>query len=199
MRPLSIAVVSGLAMMAATLSGCGSDNGASGISTASLLDGKSGTVSAGNGEVAAIRNDDPSAKPVQVAWTSARAQRCGFNFDPAKLKANYLASEARAGAPPAQMAAIEKAYDSALVNVSANIKGDPNYCTEKKSATIKSDLQRHLAGDYAPNLPQQKKVAEGFWDGLKSDEPPEAFDAKNFWADQLAKQNGAKGAQKSPE
>ena len=48
------------------------------------------------------------AKPVQVAWTSARAQKCGFNFDPGKLKANYIASEQRAGADAARMANVDK-------------------------------------------------------------------------------------------
>ena len=62
---------------------------------------------------------------------------------------------------------------------------------------IKSDLQRHLAGNYEPNLPkEQKKVASGgFFDGLISDEPVDTFNSKTFWADQAARKDGAKSAQ----
>lgn len=187
----------GLVLATVILGGCSNDNSAAGISTASLLDGKS---SAGSGEFAGPKPDDVTAKSVQVAWTSARAQKCGFNFDAAKLKANYLASEARDGAAAAQIATFDKTYDATFLNVTANIKTDAGYCSERKSAAIKTDLQRHLAGNYAPNLPTNKKVAsESFWDSLKSDAAPEKFDAKNFWADQAARKDGAKGAQKTEE
>src|SRR5262245_34070211 len=44
-----------------------------------------------------LTNADPLARPVAVAWTSARAKRCGFYFDPAKLKINYLSYERTQG------------------------------------------------------------------------------------------------------
>ena len=95
------------------------------------------------------------------------------------------------------MAASEKAYDQTYVSISARIKGEQDFCSEKKNATIKADLQRHLGGDYTPNLPVEKKVASGgFWDGLIVDQgPQEKLDAKTFWEDQAAKKSGAKGAQ----
>ena len=191
MRALLTLAVSGLTAAALTLGGCGS-NGAAGISTASLLDGKSAA-----GDATGIKNDDPTAKPVQVALTAARAQKCGFNFDASRLKANYLASEARTGAQQPQLASIEKTYDSTFATVSANIKGEADYCNDRKTAVIKSDLQRHLAGNYEPNLPkEQKKVASGgFFDGLISDEPVDTFNSKTFWADQAARKDGAKSAQ----
>ena len=197
-RPwLVTGLMTGLVVATAALGGCSNDNAAAGISTASLLDGKS---SAGSGELAGPKPDDVTAKSVQVAWTSARAQKCGFNFDAAKLKANYLAAEARDGAAQAQLAAFDKTYDATLANVTKNINAEDSYCTERKTAAIKTDLQRHLAGNYAPNLPTNKKVAsESFWDSLKSDAAPEKFDAKNFWADQAARKDGAKGAQKTDE
>ena len=132
-----------------------------------------------------------------MAWTSARAQKCGFSFDPVKLKTNFLATEARNGALQPQLASTEKAYDQSFTSISARIKGEEGYCTEKKTAAIKSDLQRHLAGDYTPKLPVEKKVASGgFLDGLIIDQaPPEKLDAKTFWDDQAAKKSGAKGAQ----
>jgi hypothetical protein len=182
-------------LLGLALSGCGS-NGASGVSTASILDGKAGATA--GGDVAAIKPDDPTAKSVQVAWTAARAQKCGFNFDAAKLRASYLGAESKAGAQPGQMSAFEKTYDTTFANVATNIKADDAYCSDRKTAAIKADLQRHLAGNYEPNLPQEKKVASsGFFDALKSDTVPDAFDSKNFWADQEARKSGAKGAQRS--
>ena len=146
---------------------------------------------------AQIKNDDAMARPVQVAWTAARAQRCGFNFDAAKLKSNFLASETQRGG--VDLAAEDRSYDQTFTTISARIKGEEGYCTEKKSAAIKADLQRHLAGNYEPKLPETKKVAStGFFDGLLSDAPPpEKFDAKNYWENEDAKKGGAKGAQKT--
>ncbi len=192
----SCAVLSLTAAIAAlSLAGCSNSGG--GVSTASILDG---APSGATGEVAAIKNGDPNARPVQVAWTAARAQRCGFAFDPAKLKGNFLAAEARGGALQPQLAGAEKAYDQTFTKISAQIKGEADYCTDKKTAGIKADLQRHLAGDFTPNLPNSdtKKVAASgsIFDGLISDEPAEKFDSKTFWDDIAAKKSGAKGAQK---
>ncbi len=189
---LKAMATSGAVLAALALAGCG-NGGSGGISTASLLDGKS---AAGSGEVASIKPDATDAKAVQVAWTAARAQRCGYNFDAPRLKANYLAAEAREGADPAKVTTLDRTYDATLANVTAHIKADGDYCNEKRTTQIKSDLQRHLAGNYQPNLPQEKKVASGgFFDGLITDTPPEAFDAKNFWTDMAAKREGAKNGQ----
>ena len=191
MRTLHMLAVSGFAV-AALLGGC-SGNGSSGagISTASVLDGNN----VPTGEAPRMTNDDPMARPVQVAWTAARAQRCGFNFDAARLKANFLAAETQRGG---DMVKIEKSYDQTLASITAQIKSDEGYCSERKSAAIKSDLQRHLTGNFDANLPQEKKIASGgFLDGLTTDAPTDKFDPKTYWEDQAAKRNGAKGAQKT--
>jgi len=191
---LSTVAFYGLTATTLALGACG-NGGSGGVSTASLLDGKS---AAGSGEVGGVKADDPTAKATQVAWTAARAQRCGYNFDAVKLKANYLAAEARDGAQPAQITLLDKTYETTFATVTANIRNDADYCTDRHTAQIKGDLQRHLAGNYQPNLPQQKKVASGgFWDGLVTDTPAEAFDQKNFWNDQTARREGAKNAQRT--
>ncbi len=95
--------------------------------------------------------DDPLARPTQVAWTSARARYCGFVFDPARLRANYMASEMQAGATPEQMEKIERAYDYTFQSVTATIKDDVSYCGTERTAAIRKDLNRYLAGDYAPS------------------------------------------------
>lgn len=97
-----------------------------------------------------VRPDDPLARPTQVAWTSARASRCGFIFSPEQLRANFLASESRFGYPPAEMQKIEKAYDYTRESVLDQINKDPGYCSKDRLDAIRVDLNRYLAGDYRP-------------------------------------------------
>jgi hypothetical protein len=97
-----------------------------------------------------VKPDDPLARPIQVAWTSARAQYCGFMFDPAKLKADYLADEAQRGADPNHMQRLTKAYDYTYESVEDTISEDSSYCNTERLDAIRKDLRRYLAGDYAP-------------------------------------------------
>jgi hypothetical protein len=94
--------------------------------------------------------EDPLARPIQVGWTSARASHCGFVFNPDQLRANFLAAEERVGTPPDQMQKIEKAYDYTRASVLSSIKDDPSYCTKDRTAAIRRDLNRYLAGDFSP-------------------------------------------------
>ena len=141
---LRTALLLGCAALA--LAGCGG----AGLSTASLLP-------------AAARPDapqvpeDPLARPLQVAATSARAVKCGFYFDPQKLKASLLAHEARMVAAD-QLGKTEKTYDVAYRSVTEKLKGADDFCSENKTREIKVDLTRHLAGDFTP--PARPKTAE---------------------------------------
>jgi hypothetical protein len=108
-------------------------------------DGASNEVEAHN-----VRPDDPLARPTQVAWTSARASRCGFIFSPEQLRANYLASESRFGYGSAQMQKIEKAYDYTRESVLEQINKESAYCSKDRLDAIRVDLNRYLAGDYRP-------------------------------------------------
>ena len=94
---------------------------------------------------------DPLARPIQVGWTSARATHCGFVFNPDQLRSNFMAAEARAGASPEQMQKIERAYDYTRDSVAATIKDDLGYCNKDRTAAIRRDLNRYLAGDYTPS------------------------------------------------
>ena len=96
-----------------------------------------------------VASNDPLARPIQVGWTSARATHCGFIFDPDQLRSNYLASEA--GATPEQMQKIVRAYDYTRESTLATIKDNLSYCNKERTAAIRSDLNRYLAGDYAPS------------------------------------------------
>lgn len=120
----------------------------SACSTIDQVRGKEGASS--EKEARNVASNDPLARPIQVGWTSARATHCGFIFDPAQLRANYMASEAQAGATPEQMQKIERAYDYTRESVLATIGDNLNYCNKERTAAIRKDLNRYLAGDYTP-------------------------------------------------
>jgi hypothetical protein len=157
---------------AAGLAACGS--GASGLIT--------GSTPTNTDTPGAISNDSPLARPIAVAWTSARAKRCGFYFDPGKLRASYLAYEARQSNGE-QLAKSEKSYDTTFKVISDRVSSNPDYCTDRKGAEIKADLVRYLKGDYTPNLPKEKKVETCGFFGCGSGQSEEKFDTKKFWED----------------
>ena len=102
-------------------------------------------------EARSVKPEDPLARPIQVGWTSARASHCGFVFNPAQLRSDFMASELQAGATPEQMQKIERAYDYTRESVATSIKDDLGYCNKERTAAIRRDLNRYLAGDYAPS------------------------------------------------
>jgi len=172
------AIASGLLLAVAGLhAGCGSS--ASGLIT--------GTAPAAADAPGSLTNENPLARPIAVAWTSARAHRCGFHFDATKLRASYLAYEARQSGAD-QLAKAEKSYDATFKVIRERVSANPEYCTDGKSAEIKADLQRHLAGDFAPKLPQAKKVETcGFFGCGTTSSSDEPWDSKKWWDDEAKK------------
>jgi hypothetical protein len=168
-----------LLLLAATGLHAGCGGGASGLTSAAA-------------ETSGMTNEHPLARPTQVAWTSAKAQRCGFNFDPTKLRASYIAYEQRQGAAGDQLNKIQSAYDTTFKSISSRVSGDADYCTDKKSAEIKADLTRHLAGDYGPNFPKAKSADNvcGFFGCSEPTDPNEKFSSKKLFEDLNKKQNG---------
>jgi hypothetical protein len=153
--------------------------GASGLITGTT------TVSAADAP-GGITNENPMARPIGVAWTSARARRCGFYFDPTKLRASYLAYEARQS-PREQLGTFEKSYDSTFKVISERISDDPDYCSDRKGAEIKADLARYLQGDFTPNFPKAKVVESCGFFGCAPAQSDEKFNEKKFWEDQAKK------------
>lgn len=147
-------------VLAMALAGC---SGASGITTGSLF----GSDDKPAPSAAAAPVNDPPMRAFQVATVSARAIKCGYNFDPAKLKTNYLGYE-RALSATADVAGIEKAYDVSFNAVAKAVAGRSDYCSAEKTKTIKTDLARHLAGDYTPSPPPKKEEEEGLFSGWGS-------------------------------
>ncbi|MFM9938282.1 MAG: hypothetical protein ACKVP7_02150 [Hyphomicrobiaceae bacterium] len=136
-----------LALLLAACSG-----GSSGLTTGSLLPGSKPAVT-----------DETTDRALMVATTSARAVKCGYNFDPARLRTAYLAHEASLGAAPEVLVKAERSYDYTRDAVIKRIAQTEDFCDEVKTADIKRDLTRHLAGDFA--LPPKKAAPPGNWWG----------------------------------
>ena len=146
-----------LALVAAALMGCG---GAPSLTTGSILGGPEKPATPA-GPV-----NDPTMRAFQVGTVSARAIKCGFNFDPAKLKTNYLSYE-RTMTPGGDLAKVEKIYDVSFNGVAKAVAGQSDYCSEQKTKAIKADLSRHLAGDYTPAArPKEAADDDGIFGNL---------------------------------
>jgi hypothetical protein len=184
-----------LALVFATaLAGCSSSNG---VSTASIL-GNAPTPP----PAAGAAPDGAAAMPVapastltdralQVGSVSARASKCGYNFDTEKLKAAYLSSEIGRGSDATQA---EKIYNVSYSGVMKAAAEDPNFCSDRKTQKIKTDLNRLLAGDFEPPA---KAVAvakkeddgglfSGWFDGSSADSGP-SWGSNDWWDQQAAK------------
>ncbi len=161
MKPSNLALIVG----SLALAGC---SAGSSLSTGSILGGGSAPSGANAVQNAADVNpvvtSDPTSRAFQVGTVSARAVKCGYNFDAQKLRASFLASEAAASA--GQMPRIEQIYDVSYNGVIKATAADPKYCSDQRTKEIKTDLNRHLAGDFTP-APPKKVVAES--GGLFSD------------------------------
>lgn len=142
-------------LMAAAVSGC--SNG-SPLTTGALFGGNSAAPPPAPPQV----RNDPPARAMQVGSTAARALKCGFNIDPAKLRAQYLAYESASNPAPEVIAQATQVYDSAFSGVRKAVAGQgESYCSNRKTAQIKEALSRHLAGDYTPPPPEPAPVEEG--------------------------------------
>jgi hypothetical protein len=128
--------------VAASLGGCG----------ASLPKLSTGALFGAKAENPIDRNNDPATRTMDVAATSARAIKCGYNFDPTKLKTNFLTTQSAAN--PNDLPKLTQIYDASFNTVSKALVGKPDYCTAEKTAKIKTALNRHLAGDYTPSPPE---------------------------------------------
>ena len=69
-------------------------------------------------------------------------------FDPVKLKADFMAEEARRGVNQYELQRYSEAYDYPRESVTETIKHDSNSCNKERNDAIRADLRRYLAGDY---------------------------------------------------
>lgn len=142
------------------LAGCA---GSSSLTTGSLFGGGSEPAKTA---APVAPEGDATSRAFQVGSVSARAVKCGYNFDPATLKSKFLAAEAARGSTPDMIARAEKIYGVAYNGVWKGVAAQESYCSSKRTKQIKADLNRHLAGDYSPSkrkiAQSQKKKSGGF-------------------------------------
>ncbi len=151
-------------LVALLVAGC---SGTSSLTTSSLFGGDD-TPPKPAGPV-----NTPTTRAFQVGTVSARAIKCGFNFDPSKLRATYLQYETKQGASPTDLPTIEKIYDVSFNGVAKAVSGQSDYCTPQKVKTVKADLSRHLAGDYTPTPRPDAPTEEGLFSDLGDGSAPE--------------------------
>ena len=135
-------------------------SGSAGLTTGALLPGSKPA------------QDDPTQRAVLVSATSARAAKCGYNFDPVRLRASYLAYESAQGAAPELLGRLEKSYDFTRASVIQKMGPADAYCTDEKTAEIKRELTRHMAGDFAAP-PKRAPPPSASWWGNPSGTPLE--------------------------
>lgn len=126
------------------------------------------------GSLSAITAATPAAPKVvtpvdrafHVAATSARAEKCGFFFDPVSLRTNYLAAEGQRGTPPDMLAKAEQSYDYTAKSVAAKITDSEQYCTTNQTTVIKAALQSTLTGNFDPPAEKPPEPDSGIFGNL---------------------------------
>lgn len=142
----------------ATLAVGACSSSSAGLTTGTLLGG-SATKPAAPAPVA----QTPLDRAFHVGTISARAERCGYVFDPAAVRGGYLASEAQSGTAPDQLAKAEKHYDNTVATVKRVIAGEADYCSDDRTASIKRDLNLVLSGNYAAPIQQATPQSNNWW------------------------------------
>ena len=145
-RPVTVLFV--FALLAIALGGC-ADTSAGRLASEMLSSGDDKKQEAEADTPPKIAQQDKLARSIQVAWVAARAERCGFYFRPEKLKASLMAYESTQGADEEALKKMVRAYDYTRTTIRLRIAGQPDYCNEKRLKAIRTDLKRHLAGDFS--------------------------------------------------
>ena len=109
----------------------------------------------------------PTDRALQVATVSARAQKCGYAFNPGQLRQAFFAAETAAGLPADQLVGLQQRYDFTTNAIAKAIAPNSGYCDRNRTQIIKADLNRHLAGDFSPRIERAKPVSGWF----ETDEP----------------------------
>lgn len=152
----SLSLLTGASLLAAVLLGGGCSNGPSplpSLTTGSLFSGMDSAKQAAAPTGPQAPPDTPFNRAFRVGTVSARAVKCGFNFDAAKVKSSWLANESQIGTGAEEMAKIDKVYNFSYNGImkAAARKGE-SYCAGDRPNEIKADLATLLAGDFTPKV-----------------------------------------------
>ncbi len=156
------------ALAALALAGCGAS-----------LPNTTGSLFGGAPAAPPAPANDPTSRALQVGSIAARAEKCGFNFDPAKLRTQFIAAESAAS--PADAGKISQVYDTAYRGTARGVaEQGESYCSDQKTVKIKSALARHMAGDYTPDPPEPAPVEEGFFGSSSGSSRSGGWDKEAF-------------------
>ena len=81
-----------------------------------------------------------------------------------------------------------------VTKIKGTITDSEAYCSDKRSAAIKADLTRHLAGNYEPNFPEEKAAPSTTLLGKYDPGAAKAMDSKAIWDDINDRKNGGRKA-----
>lgn len=107
--------------------------------------------------------NDPDTRTMQVAWNSVRAEKCGFQLNSERLRADYFAWEAQLGTDQTVLAKLNSDYDKSRALIAERVRPQPVavYCTDAQVAEIRRFVQRYMAGDFSATPVKQHIVEEG--------------------------------------
>lgn len=151
-----------IAAIAAGLAGCSTWSGL----TTSSISGSDKAAALPPGPVAIA---DPNKRAVRIAEISARAEKCGFYFDAARLRNAYLASEAGQGLDAATLDKVTKNYDLSRQVTWKALASDDDYCSGSRTSQIKTALSKVLANDFT--VYEEAKKDSSLLSSLMSDTP----------------------------
>jgi hypothetical protein len=145
-RPVGIALT--VSIVALTLAACGSSSLPALPSLSNLTTGSLGAQP--EPTIAAPKPITAQDRAVHVSVTAARAQKCGYNFDAARLRETFLAAETQRGTAAEDLGKAQQTYDFTYTKILGAIGGLDNYCTDKVTESTKRDLTAALAGSFDP-------------------------------------------------
>jgi hypothetical protein len=151
-------VIAGTAVSLTACSGPSGSGGTSSLVTGSVFS---------SAPKAPVNPDNPTMRHVKVAMVSASAVKCGFYFDPAKLRQSATTAQAGDGA---QLTKVQQDYDAMFARTAKALAADGEFCADGRLGTIKSDLNRHISGDFTTVAhvdkgPKQQSAWEWLSDG----------------------------------
>ncbi len=114
---------------------------------------------------------DPMRRAVKIGELSAKAEKCGYNFDVTRLRTSFLANEVQQGLDAAATTKLTNTYDLARQVTLREIGEGEGYCTAARTEAIKPALRQVLAGNFVVSeIP--KKQSSGIFGDLVVDTTP---------------------------
>ena len=147
-----------------TVLGLAACSGTPTLTTSSLFS----TSNQSSGATTTPKPATPVDRALHLGATTARARKCGYHFDPARLRQAFIDAETTRGTPAELVTKASQSYDFTDKKISAKIATDQTYCSATRTAQIKKALQRALAGDFEPPRNKKPKDNSGLLAGYEA-------------------------------